>query len=839
MAEVGSIKATLTLRTDQFKKGMADARKEMDVTAKKSQALKKEMTGIQSASAAVGTAILASVAAAGAVAIDFEKQMSRVKAIASASEEEFARLKETAMELGATTSKSASEIALGMEDVAAMGFNVNEIIGAMPGIIAAAEASGADLATTSGIVAAALNSFQLEASDASKVADILAKTANISAANINDMGYAFKYAAPVANTLGISMEELAAMTGIMVDSGLEGSQAGTTLRMALLSLADPTSEGAKALENLGVKATDANGNFLDFADILPQFVDGLEGMTDAQKAAELSTIFGTEAVSGMLAVIGGGIGNFEDFTEALENSAGASKQTADIMKDNVAASFDEFKGALETLSIDISDEFLPTFREIVDTGTDVVRMIGELDPRIVASGLKMGAASTGTALLLSTIGKLSLALRALSLSPVGMAITGLSLLAGVVVGVKDHMDRLNEVNLENAETMTKNYDELDASISRYDELKEKSRLSADELGRFVDINADIKKNVDPKIIEDLHKEQEELQKKSGLSNDELLEMLELNDKIIEKVPHSTTVISDQGKALLESTDAAKDFNQEQLDMIRFELEVQRVKAEAKHAEYLEKEKSLVEDINGLNGDKIDLEGKIVDMKRDIVEETRKIEEAETNGNKVKEWWHRQNLGLMEIEYQKLLDERSVIYDTIKAKEDKLDATREELAKLGLIEKQMKDLELAQVDLTAEHGKELDVIDKEIGKLQAKRLEIEKSTPAAAKNTQEYKNAVGAIDTQIRKLRDVRSNVIDIEKEAREMNASLRQPITKTVNVITKGGAGPDIRRYHTGGRVGHPALNDFSVANVIGDDSEESRQKVAKAIELIELVMSQ
>ena len=195
---------------------------------------------MQSTGMAVGTAFTTMGVALGAglgmavnTAMDFESQMSRVKGISGATAGEFDALREAAMDLGASTSKSASEVAKGMENMAAMGYEVNEIIAAMPGVISAAEASGEDMAVVTDVVSAALNSFGLEASDASHVADVLAQSANQSAADINDLGYSFKYAAPVAKALGISMEELAAATGIMSDAGIKGEQAGTTLRSAL------------------------------------------------------------------------------------------------------------------------------------------------------------------------------------------------------------------------------------------------------------------------------------------------------------------------------------------------------------------------------------------------------------------------------------------------------------------------------------------------------------------------------------------------------------------------------------------------------------------------------
>lgn len=162
------------------------------------------------------TAPLVGIAGASVdTAKEFEAQMDRVGAIAGATGDDMKALEQSALDLGASTSKSASEVAIAQEGLAAMGFNTNEIIGAMPGVIAAAEASGADMAQTADVMASSLNVFGLEASEANRVADVLAQTANQSAADITDMQYALKYAGGPAAALGVSLEELSASIGIM------------------------------------------------------------------------------------------------------------------------------------------------------------------------------------------------------------------------------------------------------------------------------------------------------------------------------------------------------------------------------------------------------------------------------------------------------------------------------------------------------------------------------------------------------------------------------------------------------------------------------------------------
>lgn len=189
---------------DKFKSEMGD----MEKAANSFKAVGTALT-------AVGVGLAAGIGAAVKTGAEFDSQMSKVQAISGATAQEFEAMRNQALELGASTSKSASEVATGFQEMAAMGFNANEVMAAMPGVIAASEASGADMAQVASVMASTLNAFGMEASDASRVADVLAQTANMTAADITDMQYALKYAAPSANALGISLEELAAATGIM------------------------------------------------------------------------------------------------------------------------------------------------------------------------------------------------------------------------------------------------------------------------------------------------------------------------------------------------------------------------------------------------------------------------------------------------------------------------------------------------------------------------------------------------------------------------------------------------------------------------------------------------
>lgn len=324
-------------------------------------------------------------------AASFDSAMRKAGAIAGATGEEFDAMKAAAIDLGAKTSLSASEVADAMTELAAKGFDANQTIAAMPAIVSAAEASGEDLALVSDVVASALNSFGMEAGEAGKVADVLAETANRTAAGVGDLQYAFKYAAPVAHQLGVSLEELSAATGIMTNAGMKGEQAGTTLRSAMLRLIDPPKAAANTMEALGVSATDANGEFVGLTGIVEQLIKGTEGMTDANRAAAISTIFGTEAVSGMLNLMQAGPEAIDAMTVSLEDSAGASAAAAEKMKAGIGGALENLSGAFDSFAIVIGDTLTPIVADLARWLSELVDKLTNM-PAPLRKFLVFGAA---------------------------------------------------------------------------------------------------------------------------------------------------------------------------------------------------------------------------------------------------------------------------------------------------------------------------------------------------------------------------------------------------------------------------------------------------------------
>lgn len=343
------------------------------------------ITGTATALAGVATAAIK-------VGSDFEAQMSRVQAISGATGDELESLKNQAIQLGADTAFSAKEAAEGMENLAAAGFTTSEIMDAMPGMLNLAAAAGEDLATSSDIAASTLRGFGLEASDAAHVADVLAENANRTNSSVAETGEAMKYVAPLARAAGISMEETAAAIGIMANAGIQGSQAGTTLRGALSRLSRPTDAMTAAMDELGVSFYDSNGKMKSLTEQVGMLRKATEGMTDEQKNNYLVTLYGQEALSGMLALMNEGENTLGDLTDAYETCDGAAEKAAKTMQDNLKGAIEQLGGSAETLGIifyeSVSDNLKDAVKVVNDSVDDITDAFtkGGLDKAIEQAG---------------------------------------------------------------------------------------------------------------------------------------------------------------------------------------------------------------------------------------------------------------------------------------------------------------------------------------------------------------------------------------------------------------------------------------------------------------------
>ncbi|MED4127475.1 phage tail tape measure protein [Shouchella miscanthi] len=383
------------------------------------------------------------------------------------------------------------------------------------------------------------------------------------------------------------------------DAGIQGGKAGTTLRMALLSLANPTGQTEKAMEKLGINVLTAEGAMKPLPELIGEIADKTEGMTDAQKTQTVAQLVGTQAASGFIALLDVGEDALADYTQGLKESEGAAQAIADTQNNTVLGAFDAFKSALADIGISIGNEYLPMVKDVLNGGADMLRMFGDLDPALVTTALNFIAISSGIGLAITTIGKLAIAIKGLyaSMGPACWLILGISLLGGAIISSKIAAEDFAEVNLELAETMIETQDALQVQIDQFDELSSKSRLTTDEFAELIDIQDELGRAVDQNRLDELTERQEALREKSGLSNDELSTMIGLNDSLIEKVPEAAHAISEQGNRVVETTDSFKDYNKELNDATIRELERQKIIAEGKERELQEEVNQLKKEHN--------------------------------------------------------------------------------------------------------------------------------------------------------------------------------------------------------------------------------------------------
>ena len=321
----------------------------------------------------------------------FEQSMAKVKAITGATGEEFDTLTAFARELGATTMMSAQESADAMAFLGMAGWQTSEILAGLPAILDLTVASGKDFATVADIVSDNLTAFGLTANDATMYADSLAYAMTHANVNMDTLGESLKYIAPVATSAGVSMQEAVAMTMMLGDAGIKGSQAGTTLRTVMLNLTGANEKATAKLKELGVAVFDSEGKTRSFADIIRDLNKATEGMTDAQKTAIANTLVGKTAVSGFSVLLEQGADKLEAYTEGIHNSSGASEEMATIMGDTLQGKVKIFESAMQDLQITIGNELLPTLTSGVESLTNFVTWLGQGCPLVQEATVQLGA----------------------------------------------------------------------------------------------------------------------------------------------------------------------------------------------------------------------------------------------------------------------------------------------------------------------------------------------------------------------------------------------------------------------------------------------------------------
>lgn len=278
--------------------------------------------------------------------------------------------------MGAKTKFSASESADAFTYMAMAGWETGDMLDGIEGIMNLAAASGENLASVSDIVTDALTAFGLSAKDSGHFADVLAAASSSANTNVSMLGGSFKYVAPIAGALGYTIEDVSVALGLMANSGIKAEQAGTSMRSMLTRLSKPTKEVQEGFDKLGISArealTNADGSMKPLNETIEILREKMRGLTKDEQMSVAASIAGTEAMSGLLAIVNSSDEDFNKLSAAVENANGTSEKMADVMLDNLPGAITIMKSALEGLGVAIYENGSGTMQTFVEKLTDVI-----------------------------------------------------------------------------------------------------------------------------------------------------------------------------------------------------------------------------------------------------------------------------------------------------------------------------------------------------------------------------------------------------------------------------------------------------------------------------------
>ncbi len=433
MSTLGTLAVSIVGDPRNLEKTFDGVNKQIDNFSKKMQDTGKKIGKVgKDLSLKVTAPIVAIGAIAAKTGMEFDAAMSEVAAISGATGEDLKALEDMAKEMGRTTKFSASEAAEGLKYMAMAGWDTQQQLDGLPGILNLAAASGEDLGTVSDIVTDAMTAFGMEAAQAGEFADVLAAAASNSNTNVSMLGESFKYVAPVAGALGFEAKDAATALGLMANAGIKGSQAGTALRTLLTNLVKPTKESATAMDELGISLTDADGNMKELSDVMGDLRGAFRDLGPDQQAFYAAQIAGQQGMSGLLAIVNAAEDDFNDLSGAINNSTGEAERMAAEMQDNLAGRLTELKSALEGLALQIYDVMLPALEGFVAIVQRVVDWFAQLSPGMQRAIVVVGALAAAIGPVLVVIGNIITAIGVIA--PIVAKIIAAIKVVGAVIG---------------------------------------------------------------------------------------------------------------------------------------------------------------------------------------------------------------------------------------------------------------------------------------------------------------------------------------------------------------------------------------------------------------------
>lgn len=479
----------------------------------------------------------------------------------------FRNVEASAREASKGTVYSVKQVAGGMEELIKANWKAADAQREVINVMNLAKVEGMDLAQATEIVADGLASFGLKAEETARFTDVLTMASIKSTTDITKMGETLKYVAPVAGTLGYTIEDTATAISIMANNGIKASVAGTSLRAGLTNLVKPSKQAKAALAEIGFSMTDANGKTKPLIQVISELREKTQGMTEAQKAHFAASVFGKTAMSGWMAILNASDTSVKELTNSIKNSKGATKEMADQLTSGVGGAFDRFKASVSNTSYEVGKSLAPALKSVIDGATGMVTSLGDASDgtKIFVSSL-VGVTAAIPPLTWAIGGAITQFIRfkkAMMLTftnPIAAALTWGSVLGLAIAGLKNKYDPLivaQRNTKESAETLGKAFKKV-----------------ADEANKF-------KETVDSTtgVLDKLY----------GKNNSFKNSLVDISNTIKGKYEEITAVVS-------QATEETRELTKKEVDNIRENIN----NINGLHNKRIEKEKQAYEEVMNIN-----------------------------------------------------------------------------------------------------------------------------------------------------------------------------------------------------------------------------------------------
>lgn len=345
--------------------------------------------------AGLGVAALAVGVSATKMAADFDQSMSTIQADLQANGNDMQKLRQAAIQAGADTVYSASEAADGIDALGKAGLSTTDILnGGLSGALNLAASDGMQVGEAAELMSTTLKQFNLTGADAGKVADALAAGAGKAVGSAHDLGLALNQAGLMANSMGVSMTETVGTLAAFANAGMIGSDAGTSLKTMLQRLSNPTGDAAELMKQLGISAYDTSGNFVGLSNFAGQLKTSMSGLSQEQRNAALSTIFGSDAIRAANVLYQEGAKGIDGWTKAVSDS-GFAADVAAKKNDNLKGDIENLSGSVETLMINLGEGSQGVLRNLVQGLDTLVDTFSALPAPVQQGAIALTGAAGG------------------------------------------------------------------------------------------------------------------------------------------------------------------------------------------------------------------------------------------------------------------------------------------------------------------------------------------------------------------------------------------------------------------------------------------------------------